>query len=66
MTDEGAREIASAIRYLAHAITVAAAPSPDAQGVSVSCLTEAVMGVTSALTACQGALSEIKELLETR
>lgn len=66
MTDEGAKEIAAAIRYLAHSVTASAATGTDAQGGSVESLTEAVMGVTAALTGIQSTLGFIKEMLELR
>jgi hypothetical protein len=60
MDDDEKSEIATAIRLLAHAITASAAPGHDAQGGTVDSLTEAVMGMTAALTEIAGRLESLE------
>lgn len=65
MTDKGAEAIAAAIRSLANAVTpVGAGPAHDAMGGYVGSLTEAVLGITSALATIGHELSAIREHME--
>ena len=55
-----------ALRSIASAITAPAAPGQDATGGHVSCLTEALMGLTAAHIAIRNELSRIADVLEQR
>lgn len=53
-----------AARVIANAITADAAPGHDAAGGTVNSLTEAVMGMTAALTMIAQAMERIADALE--
>ncbi|MEY4684597.1 MAG: hypothetical protein RLZ25_1056 [Pseudomonadota bacterium] len=59
------KEIADNIRRLANAITpIDSIPGEDASGGSVSSLTEAVMGVTSALVMIADSIDNYSKVIE--
>ena len=56
--------IADGVGRVAQAITANAAPGHDATGAHVECLTEAVMGMTQALSDIAEAINRIASALE--
>ena len=64
---KGLQDIAHAIKQLAGAVTpLGAAPCQDAQGGHVGSLTEAVLGMTAALTAIASAIQDVADKLDDR
>ncbi len=53
------KDMTTAIFAIARAITADAHPAPDAQGCVVSSLTEAVMGLTKAMTEIASAIGDL-------
>ena len=60
-------EALDAVRWIGNAITdIDAVSGPDAAGVNVGCLTEAVCGVTAALMQISYAMKEVAEAIRER
>lgn len=63
---EALADLAHAGKCIANSIAPVAAPGTDATGGSVSCLTEAVMGVTAGLIAIAEAMNNVAEAIREK
>ena len=66
LDDDQILALLNGFRYIARSITADASPGRDANGGHVECLTEAVMGMTEALTKIAHAIERVADAVSDR